>query len=448
MTIADQNYNFQNMKDHLFISYATEDGDFAEWLTLRLTAEGYKIWCDRVKLLGGESYPKDIDKAIKEQTFRMLAIMSKNSLTKPNPVKERILGHNISRQRKVDFIIPLMVDDTQPDELDWMSSDITFIPFKDSWAQGLLQLIKKFNSIDTPRPLSNGTYLVSEWVTNQSSLKETEETLWTNLFEIKSMPLSLYKITVSEDFKFPDRPWVFYKQSNEIFWSFELPDSAQKYLSVEWNDGRRNIHGIAPIDVTASLIKDHITRVCREKKAWINPGGDLFLSREAVPNGWLHFNYYNGKHTKILAYGERTVVSTGGTRKHYRYYLSPIFRPILRKYTIPVVELQTRLYIADMEDKPLEPKLANSRRKKIAKNWWNYEWMLRVFAIGGWLFEGKPECNLAAGYGYDIIVAGTPLPVIAPLGINEISLSQTEEVEEHQGFVEDDDLDEIEWSDV
>jgi hypothetical protein len=47
--------NRQQSADHLFINYATEDGEFAEWLTLRLTTEGYKVWCDRIKLLGGES---------------------------------------------------------------------------------------------------------------------------------------------------------------------------------------------------------------------------------------------------------------------------------------------------------------------------------------------------------------------------------------------------------
>ena len=62
------------MRDHLFISYATEDFALAEWLALRLTIEGYKVWCDRFELLGGESYPKDIDKAMKEKTFRVLAL--------------------------------------------------------------------------------------------------------------------------------------------------------------------------------------------------------------------------------------------------------------------------------------------------------------------------------------------------------------------------------------
>ena len=227
MTESDKDaINGQQPADHLFISYATEDGELAEWLTLRLTTEGYKVWCDRVKLLGGESYPRDIDKAIKTQTFRMLALISKNSLTKENPLKERTLGHNISRQRKVDFVIPLLVDETRSDELDWMDSDLTYIPFRDSWAQGLIQLVKKLKSINTPNPLPNGAKLVSDWVAQQSSLPKTQERLWSNLFEIKAMPTTLYKTTVPDGFKLPAKSWIHHKQSSGVYWGFELPDSS------------------------------------------------------------------------------------------------------------------------------------------------------------------------------------------------------------------------------
>jgi len=75
-------------RDHLFISYATEDSDLAEWLAVRLAAEGYKVWCDRTHLLGGESYPNDIDHAIKEHTFRLLALLSRASLRKPQCCKK------------------------------------------------------------------------------------------------------------------------------------------------------------------------------------------------------------------------------------------------------------------------------------------------------------------------------------------------------------------------
>jgi hypothetical protein len=130
-------------RDHLFISYAGEDADLAEWLTLKLTSEGYSVWCDMIKLLGGESYPRNIDEAIKNRTFRFIALLSRASLSKPNPLKERTLALNIARSRKEDFLIPLNVDGLSPTDLDWMTSDLTFIPFYKSWAAGLDQLLKK-----------------------------------------------------------------------------------------------------------------------------------------------------------------------------------------------------------------------------------------------------------------------------------------------------------------
>src|ERR1700752_2466117 len=93
---CQRHIEFRVMRDHLFISYAGEDWPFVEWLALRLKAEGYKGWCDRFKLLGGESYPKDIDEAIKNRTIRLLAVLSRYSVQKPNPLKERTLALNLA----------------------------------------------------------------------------------------------------------------------------------------------------------------------------------------------------------------------------------------------------------------------------------------------------------------------------------------------------------------
>ena len=111
------------MGEHLFISYATEDSDLAEWLSLKLTGEEYAVWCDRFKLLGGESY----------------------------------------------FLIPLNVDGLKPTELDWMTSDITFIPFHKSWAKGLAQLLKKLDSIDAPRPVKDGKAIACQYISQPSN---------------------------------------------------------------------------------------------------------------------------------------------------------------------------------------------------------------------------------------------------------------------------------------
>ena len=132
----------KSRRDHLFISYATEDWSFVEWLTLRLTAEGYKVWCDRIKLLGGESYPRDIDAAIKWRTFRFLTVLSHHSIKKPNPLKERTLALNLAKERNENFVVPINLDGISPTDLDWMVSDLTFISFHLGWADGLKQLLK------------------------------------------------------------------------------------------------------------------------------------------------------------------------------------------------------------------------------------------------------------------------------------------------------------------
>jgi len=58
---------------HLFISYAAYNATFAMWLARKLAAEGYLIWCDRLKLLGGQEWPREINNAITDQSFLMLA---------------------------------------------------------------------------------------------------------------------------------------------------------------------------------------------------------------------------------------------------------------------------------------------------------------------------------------------------------------------------------------
>src|SRR5690349_9046705 len=105
--------------EHLFISYAIEDAPLARWLTLKLTIEGYKVWCFEFQMLGGESFPKEIDAAIKAQTFRMLGLISRTSVKKDNPIKEWTLAQALGKERKVDFLIPLNVDGVKATELPW-----------------------------------------------------------------------------------------------------------------------------------------------------------------------------------------------------------------------------------------------------------------------------------------------------------------------------------------
>ena len=184
------------MQDHLFISYATEDVVLAEWLTRKLTTLGYRVWCDRFELLGGERFPRNIDRAIKEDTFRVIALLSKTSIEKEGPTKERTLALNIGRERKVDFLIPLLLEPLTPSELDWMMSDITNIPFHQSWATGLAQLVQKLDRICAPKPIEDGGKIAAYSILPEKVVEERQEFLHSNIVLIQRLPEVIKRFTL------------------------------------------------------------------------------------------------------------------------------------------------------------------------------------------------------------------------------------------------------------
>src|SRR5438132_173292 len=97
----------------VFVSHANpENNEFARWISLRLAAEGYGVWCDLTQLLGGESFWTDIEEAIRQGTAKFLYVLSKPSNAKAGPLKELQVAQNVARdQGLVDFVLPVLVDD-------------------------------------------------------------------------------------------------------------------------------------------------------------------------------------------------------------------------------------------------------------------------------------------------------------------------------------------------
>ncbi len=63
----------------------------------------YKVWIDRFKLLAGEPWPSDIDRAIKTRTFRMIALLSQHSRAKENSaMRSPISRRNMVSARAID----------------------------------------------------------------------------------------------------------------------------------------------------------------------------------------------------------------------------------------------------------------------------------------------------------------------------------------------------------
>jgi len=407
----------------VFINYATEDAAFAEWLTLKLSGEGYKVWCDRVQLLGGESYPKDIDGAIRDRTFRLLALVSAHSKAKDSPLKERILALNLGRERKQELVIPLNVDGLHAADLPWELQDLTYIPFHGSWAAGLAQLLKKLDSVGTPRAFEPARDSVRQFMRERGRLSGRPERLWANLLEITEIPDTVLRITTAD--ALPDNAalsWTFWRENDRVAWSFEGPPPAIEVDEIEELDWRRSGKDgdrRTARDMVTTLLHEALRRHCLAKG--LAESADrkyLYFPTDLVPANRLRFTSYDESKTWVNAVGERSAWTGLGTEK-FRYHLALEFRPAVDRWSVPAIQVRNRVYLTDLGAVPLEGVKLNRRRKVLCKDWWNHEWLSRLLGSVQWLGDESGKIVLTQRALLRLAVSAQPLEIQAPDGIDE-----------------------------
>lgn len=418
-------------RDHLFLSHASEDHVFTDWLALRLAAAGYEVWYDRIKLLGGESYPRDIDEAIKNRTFRLLSVISRYSLVKPNPVKERTLALNISNKRKIDFLIPLNLEGIAPTELNWMISDLTYVPFHKGWGIGLGQLLKKLATLDAPRNQAVGLERVSAWTCGEESATATPERIWSNLIALNDVPAKIvqFRLPPKTDLDSLAEDWVFSRQNATTVWSFGPPPASLKGVtrraSVDWRKPSEELV-IRPRSVVSYLIREHVIRDCLARGMLLEPqGSNVFYPSGLFERDKLHYAGYDGNTTYVKVVGDRSFRSVAGSKEISRYHLAFSLRP---RYwgDETYLRIGIGLFWTDTTGKPLPPAKASRRRRSLGKRWWNHEWLSRVLACSSWLCDGRKEYVLMRSEWGNLTLSGEPLSLEAFAGIDESALEPRE----------------------
>ena len=420
-------------RDRIFISCVPEDAALADWLTRKLTAEGYLVWCERFKLLGGETYPKAVDEAIKNRTFRFLGLYSQASLKNPEVMRQRTLALNIANERVEDFLIPLNVDGVSVPQLDQVTRTLMFIPFKLNWGEGLNQLLKKLKSIECPRLLYDGKRIATEAFLQKDILSDQEETISSNCLQVQQIPEVIYCFKTQnpiprENLNELEREWSYRKIDRHTFLSFHRPPVSvfEKYNIIE-NGGSlwpavKNIYSIWSLDLVSELIRKALIVKCYQKKLQYCPKMEQpYFPENLVENNRLNFNRPDGTKTYITATGKRKHQSG----HEYLYSLSPTFfvrRDLINNFTV-LIRIKVRL--SNKDGNPFNDKRTiDSRRKHLCKNWWNNDWLNRVLAVVQFLADEKDEQKITIGGLQDaqIIVNSTPMRVYCPIGINEAAL--------------------------
>ena len=427
---------------HLFISYAVEDGLFVDWLCLRLLKEGYEVWCDRLKLLGGESYPNDIDEAISQNTFRFIAVLSKSSIKKPNPLKERTAALAIARERKEDFLIPLNLDGLAASELGWMQSDLTYIPFS-NWKEGLTQLLKNLETADAPK--ADAPTSVAALLQSTTCVSSAPEILWSNLVPIKRVPARIYRyehdvaMTPSTALQ-AAAAWPHYRENASVCWSFQSPpaDLVAEYRFAHRGtcDDWRNASGpdINFYNIGKRVINSILFH--RLLSAGLRYDGDNHYVY--VPNEKrferLTFSVPSGQ-SWIKAVGFRSFWTAKG-RDFVRYHLSPTLRAWLDFGGQDAVCIRTRLYLTQLDGTPIRPSLMQSRRKVICRSWWNHQWFSRVFATLQLIAPPTGDICIGSAPDEQLILQRFPMSLEADRALQESLLKSQEESQEFAELME------------
>ena len=434
------NRNMQDERDHIFVSYATEQSALSDWLARKLAVEGYAVWYDRLKLLGGENWPNDIDAAIEKRTFRMLALLSKASMNKDNPQGEWLKGRAIGKELGIDdFVIPLNVEGLKPHEITWNFQPVNYIPFSPSWKDGLTSVLSKLESIKAPRVLLYGPHLAIESTSTSPVVREQPEQLISNCFEILQIPRYIYTFVsssrvASDNHRVWRQQWAYRDVSPYRVLAFDSPPPSiavgQRFQCVRqdaWSDVNE-VNGIKSRDLMVSLVH-------RCLDVLLASSGLAYSARSRrwyLPSGVLHgdrvpITYPDGMKRWFKGVGDRKYPTTDGGEM-YRYHLSPSFRMLRNRDAPYVLVVEHHLYLTNLMGVELEGRKVQSRRKHVGRNWFNREWGARTLGVLQLLAGEDMRIRIGPEGEQQLVINALPISPTASRSIHDELAGEPDEI--------------------
>lgn len=421
----------------LFISYAYEDEVFARWLARKLAFHGYGVWFDQIKLLGGESWVEEVDVAIKERSARVLALLSKDSISKDHPRKERTMAQAVGKKLEInDFLIPLNLDGTEPD---WKVSDISWISFRESWAHGLRRLLKKLDAIEAPR-IHEGNPAIArvELGRGEDLVGDQPEEIVINWLPFSDLPETI-RIYDAPGLSRDDlEPWPCFNLGDGKIAAFsppppELADKVMKTPEAHhWPSVDEVRHSSTHIIIVVIL-----NQMVRK---WLVQAGCLLKGKGKgtlayLPNPYREepiWRYCDAEGTqrRIHASGKVTFRKPSGPPEKIIHHPGIYYRTRKVDSGGYVLELKPALALFDEKHEPILGKKVGPRRKKVARSWYNFEWRKRLMAFVQVLTDEATKDELTS------FSLGSPIRLTADRALLETGL-ESKEGEQTEGSAEE-----------
>lgn len=442
------------MRQAIFLSHATpEDNEFVRWLGAKLELAGYVVWHDLARLKGGDYFWDKIEAAIRNDAFRLVAVVSRVSVGKQGVKDEWAVAGTVERSVP-GFIIPVRLDDIPFTEIPITLHRKNLIDFAGGWHKGLAQLIDTLEDAKTPKVGTVDPGLVRHWLPESaaSAIVRTEftETLDSSWLAIVSLPPTLETARILGN----DRQIKETEENRVVPWC-EVDDRivsfarAQDLVSLMSN----SVMLKASSAVDTKTFIDEGSSIGKLSVPWWEARKRVFhLVRQAwelalEARGFVRAQQANGKTIFYVppeitgGRGKRITYEDWGGRKRrkalngksekrnacwaYGLGMVPSFDEPWR------IELRATVVFTDEDGNLMDVAKAHRLRRSFCRSWWNEHWrtLMRSFL---WLAsDGKPELQLAVGSGRSIVVSIRPIEFEAPVGLSDVEPAEDVEPTEN-----------------
>lgn len=402
-------------RNMVFISHANpEENDFARWLSLQLANEGYPVWCDVTRLLGGEKFWEDIQDAISNRTTKFIFAVSRSSNVKAGALDELNCALAAEKKLKTNFIVTLKLDDLPFEDVYIGIQRRNHIDFQ-AWQPGLAQLLRRLKEDQIAVDPHFNPQTVCSWWRSQDAFSAEQgvtaepDVHLSNWFPIGKLPESVYRHVVTRDgigkidFDAGILPWPSVNDADLSCLSFATEEEVAMGLSAGLRIAETQVHKTCAIlsNNAPRGYPSHLMQLLR--MAWermMMERGDFrtyelsnrarcfYFGRGAIDNDRLFFENLGGRRTyrDVVGYATR---NDGVRYWHYGINAKPALAPVphfVVKGHVVFSSDGTRLWDS-------KERIAAARRNQ-CKNWWNDEWRDRMLAVMNHLANAEGEIAL------------------------------------------------------
>jgi len=428
-------------RDMLFLSHANpEDNEFTLWLALQLANEGYPVWCDLTKLLGGERFWTNIERAIRTRTRKFLYVLSATSNEKDGPRQELQLAQNVERAEKLsDFIIPLHIDALAFSDANILLQGIIGISFKSSWQIGLANLLKKLDDDAIPKkPGFSPAAVASWWRDNHGpnrGVLDMPEEYRSNWFPVSDPP-RLYVHTIKRSgiglIEIPPTPPVPMYQDGISLFSFARTPEIESYLA----QGEISIADSADFPCRKYLDEAPDERARRKRESCVgnllrigweqsmlarklpqhplaNRAQCSYFTSGFAPKDTIRFQGVYGKRADRAMIGYRTV------RDQKRYWHFGFSCRAICRPTLAMVVKSHVLFSDDAKTVWESAKRLHRARRSQCRGWWNPIWRDRILAVASWLSDEDGLIRVQVAEGLSVEICREPVRFVSPVSYTD-----------------------------